>query len=241
MLIMPAIDLLGGACVRLSQGRFDAATKYGDDPLDLAAAFAAAGADWVHVVDLDGAREGRPVQHAALRRIARNSKIKIQCGGGVRQWGDVSALIDAGVARVAVGSAAVERADEVRHWIESFGIERVCCAFDVRPGGAGFEVTVRGWTAATGQALEQAFDRYPPGVLKHALVTDVSRDGVLGGANVELATQIRAMRPDIALQASGGVASLDDIDALRRAGASAAIVGRAFYERRFSLEDALAR
>lgn len=240
MLIVPAIDLLHGACVRLAHGRFDAATKYGDDPLEQAAAFAEAGAEWVHVVDLDGARDGRPVQHATLRRIARDSKIKIQCGGGVRQWGDVSALLDAGVARVVVGSAAIERADEVRHWIESFGIERVCCAFDARPGAAAFEVTVRGWTAASGLSLQQAFDRYPPGALRHALVTDVSRDGVLGGANVALAAQIRALRPDLQLQASGGVGSLGDIEALRDAGAAAAIVGRALYERRFSLEDALA-
>lgn len=240
MLIMPAIDLLDGACVRLALGRFDAATKYNDDPLEQAAAFAAAGAEWVHVVDLDGARDGRPRQHATLRRIARNSKIKIQCGGGVRQWGDVSALLDAGVARVVVGSAAVERADEVRHWMESFGVERICCAFDVRPGEGTFEVTVRGWTASAGLLLQQALDRYPPGALRHVLVTDVSRDGVLSGANVALAAQIRDMRPDLQLQASGGIAALADIAALREAGAGAAIVGRALYEGRFSLEDALA-
>ena len=240
MLIVPAIDLLDGACVRLAHGRFDAATKYGDDPLEQAAVFADAGAQWVHVVDLDGARDGRPRQHATLRRIARSSEIKIQCGGGVRQWGDVSALLDAGVARMVVGSAAVERADEVRHWIESFGVERICCAFDVRPGAETFEVTVRGWTAASGLSLQQALDRYPPGALRHVLVTDVSRDGVLIGANVALAAQIREMRPDLLLQASGGVASLADIAALREAGAAAAIVGRALYEGRFSLEDALA-
>lgn len=240
MLIVPAIDLLDGACVRLSGGRFDEATKYGDDPLEEAEKFAAAGAQWVHVVDLDGARDGRPVQHATLRRIARNTRIKIQCGGGVRQWGDVSALLDAGVARVVVGSAAVERADEVTHWIESFGLERVCCAFDVRPGEGGFEVAVRGWTAASGLSLQQALALYPPDALRHALVTDVARDGDLGGANIELAAQIRALRPDLQLQASGGVASLADIKALREAGAAAVIVGRALYERRFSLEDALA-
>jgi phosphoribosylformimino-5-aminoimidazole carboxamide ribotide isomerase len=241
MLIMPAIDLLGGACVRLSLGRFDAATKYADDPVEQAAAFAAAGAEWLHVVDLDGARDGRPVQHAALRRIAANCKIKIQCGGGVRQWGDVSALLDAGVARVVVGSVALDRRDEVLHWIESFGLDRICCAFDVRPGGDGYDVTVRGWTAASGMTLGQALALYPEGALRHALVTDVSRDGVLRGANIELAARFAGARPDLRLQASGGVASLADLDALRAAGAAAAIVGRAFYERRLSLEDALGR
>ncbi len=240
MLIVPAIDLLGGACVRLSQGRFDAATHYGDDPVEQVAAFAAAGAGWVHIVDLDGARDGRPGQHATLRRIARSAKAKIQCGGGVRQWGDVSALLDAGVSRVVVGSVAVQRSEEVGHWIESFGSERICCAFDVRPAGARLEVVVRGWTAESGKTLQQAFDLYPPGALRHALVTDVSRDGVLSGANVELIAALARARPDLAVQASGGVAALEDIEALRGAGAAAAIVGRAFYERRLTLEDALA-
>ncbi len=240
MLILPAIDLLDGACVRLSQGRFDAATKYGDDPVAQAAAFADAGAEWIHIVDLNGAREGRPVQHATLRRIARNAKVKIQCGGGVRQWGEVSALLDAGASRVVVGSAALQRADEVRHWIESFGLDRVCCAFDARPVGRKLEVVVRGWTAGSGPTLQDALALYPPETLRHVLVTDVSRDGVLSGANVELTASLVRSRPDLAVQASGGVASLLDLEALRVAGAAAAIVGRAFYEREFTLEDALA-
>lgn len=239
MLILPAIDLMDGVCVRLNQGKFDDATAYGD-PREQLQAFAAKGAEWVHIVDLDGARQGRPVQHAALRTLVCEVGVKIQCGGGVRQWAHVQGLLDAGVSRVVVGSVAVQRPDEVRHWIESFGAERICCAFDVRPADGDWEVVIKGWTQDGGRSLLQALALYPEGLLRHVLVTDISRDGMLGGANRELITLLRKARPDLAVQASGGVATLADLEALRAAGASAAIVGRALYERRLTLEDALA-
>lgn len=239
MLILPAIDLMGGVCVRLKQGRFDDVTTYGD-PAEQLAAFADAGAEWVHVVDLDGARAGKPMQTELLRRLAAVARVRIQCGGGVREWGHVQTLIDSGVARVVVGSAALRRPNEVAHWLSSFGPERICCAFDVRRGEGGYEVVVDGWATGGGRSLNQALDAYAPGSLKHILVTDVSRDGILGGPNAELIASIAAARPELAVQASGGVASLSDIAALRTTGAAGAIVGRALYERRFSLEDALA-
>lgn len=239
MLILPAIDMLGGKCVRLSLGNFEDVTFYGN-PMEQLAAFEAKGAQWVHVVDLDGAREGRPVQHEALRGLARSTRLQLQCGGGVRRLEDVQALLDAGVARVVVGSAAVTRAEQVREWISNFGGDRICCAFDVRPAGDGFEVMVKGWAQSGGASLRQALDLYPPGELAHALVTDVSRDGVLTGPNVTLMRTLAASRPDLSVQASGGVSALADLASLREAGAAAAIVGRALYEQRFTLEDALA-
>ena len=239
MLIYPAIDMMGGKCVRLALGKFDEATIYGD-PAAQCDAFAAKGASWVHVVDLDGARLGKPVQHEALANMARRSDVKIQCGGGVRTRQDVERLLDAGVARVVVGSTALKRPDEVREWIERLGVERVCCAFDARPLGDDFEVVVHGWAKSGDVTLSGALARYPAGALKHVLVTDVSRDGVLSGANVELMSLLAGKRADLALQASGGVASLDDLKALQRAGAAGAIVGRALYENCFTLEDALA-
>lgn len=238
MLILPAIDIMDDKCVRLRQGRFDEATVYGD-PVEQAETFAAAGATWIHVVDLEGARAGRPAQLALLRKLAR-VKANIQCGGGVREWGLAQALFDAGVARVVVGSAAVRRPDEVRHWLASFGAERVCCAFDVRRAGSDYEVVVDGWTGGAGLTLTQALSLYEPGTLKHVLVTDVSRDGVMTGPNTELIASIVRARPDLDVQASGGVASLADLAVLREAGAAGAIVGRALYERSFTLEAALA-
>ena len=239
MLIYPALDLREGACVRLLHGRFDAVTNYGDPAAQLDW-FAGAGAQWTHIVDLDGARLGWPAQHELIARLARGTTLKVQSGGGVREREHVQALLDAGVDRVVVGSAAVKRPDEVREWIAEAGIERVCCAFDVRPSGDSWEVAVHGWTASAGRSLFEALALFPPGALKHALVTDVSRDGAMTGPNVELNRELARMRPDICFQASGGVAQLEDISALREAGASGCIVGRALYERRFTLEAALA-
>lgn len=239
MLILPAIDILGGRCVRLSLGKFDDTTTYGD-PLEQLAVFEAAGAAWIHVVDLDGARDGAPAQHETLARLAQNTRVNIQCGGGVRQRNHVQSLLDAGVARVVVGSTAVTRPQEVREWISFFGAERICCAFDVQPANDGFDVRVKGWTQSAGIRLNEALALYPAATLTHVLVTDVSRDGVLSGPNVTLMRTLAAMRPDLRVQASGGVSSLADLEALRTTGAAAAIVGRALYERKFSLETALA-
>ena len=235
MLIIPAIDLIDGRCVRLRQGEFARVTDYGD-PAERIAAFGRAGAKLVHVVDLDGARAGRPVQTGVVRLLAR-AGVPIQCGGGVRTRDDVEALLEAGAARTVVGSMAARAPDTVRDWIAEFGAERICCAFDVR----GDEVKTEGWTSGAGLTLEAALDAYPPGTLRHALVTDIARDGEMTGPNVGLIERIVRLRSDIALQASGGVAALADLGRLREAGAAGAIVGRAIYEGAFTLEDALGR
>lgn len=238
MLILPAIDLRGGACVRLYQGRFDAVTDYGD-PFVRLRAFEHAGAEWVHVVDLDGAKQGAPAQTELITRLAAETKLKVQCGGGVRTRAHAEALLEAGVSRVVVGSIAVRDPAAVRNWIETFGADRMCLAFDVRARDGDWEIAADGWTAGAGRMLSDVLQDYLSAGL-HALVTDISRDGALTGPNVALMQAIRALRPDIRLQASGGVSSLTDLTALRDAGASAAIVGRALYENRFTLEDALA-
>lgn len=239
MLIYPAIDLQNGVAVRLALGDFDKSTQYGD-PLAQLKAYADAGAAWTHVVDLDGAKAGAPAQHDLLRRMARETDMSIQCGGGVREKAHVEALLDAGVARVVVGSAALKRPGDVRDWIKEFGAERICCAFDARPKGDGFEVAVHGWAEGGGVMLTEALAMYPQGALTHTLVTDISRDGILTGSNVAMIRQLAAARPDLQVQASGGVASLTDIPAQREAGAAGIIIGRALYEKMFTLGEALA-
>lgn len=239
MLIYPALDLREGASVRLLHGRFDAVTNYGA-PGDQLAWFKRAGAEWAHIVDLDGAKLGQPAQHDLIGRLAREIDLKIQSGGGVRERAHVEALLEAGVDRVVIGSAAVKRPDEVREWIAKVGIERVCCAFDVRPNGDTWDVAVQGWAESAGRTIFEALDMFPAGTLKHVLATDVSRDGAMTGANVALMRQLVEARPDISFQASGGVARLEDLPALRAVGAAGCIVGRALYEKRFTLEDALA-
>ncbi|MGE0597463.1 MAG: HisA/HisF-related TIM barrel protein [Hyphomonadaceae bacterium] len=239
MLIVPAIDVREGACVRLLQGRFDAVTDYGDPHAQLRR-FAEAGASWVHIVDLDGARLGRPAQSDLIARLAGDTGLNLQCGGGVRARADIEALLNAGVARVVIGSVAVRAPAQARTWIEEFGAERICVALDVRSRGETYAVAADGWVSEGGMSLPEALAEFPPGIIRHALVTDISRDGALSGPNTHLMQQVRAVRPDIQLQASGGVTELADLVALKKLGASAVIVGRALYEKRFTLEAALA-
>lgn len=239
MIVYPAIDLRGGACVRLMHGRFDAVTRYDDDPAARLAAFRAAGADWAHIVDLDGAEAGRAVQHDLIGDLAAAIDIRIQSGGGVRSAEDVQRLLDAGVSRVVVGSLAVSDPDAVSGWLQRFGPDRLTLAIDVKADGDRYVPALKGWTEAASVDLWAALDRYPPGSAKHLLVTDVGRDGALTGPNLDLLAEIRLRRPDLWLQASGGVADLSDLTGARSVGASGTVVGRALYEGRFTLEQAL--
>jgi phosphoribosylformimino-5-aminoimidazole carboxamide ribotide isomerase len=239
MLIIPAIDLIGGRCVRLVQGRFDQPTTYGD-PFEQLAAFEAAGAEWVHIVDLDGARDGERRQTGLVGKLADATRVKIQCGGGVRRSDDLVALFDAGVARAVIGSAAVLKPAEVISWIQEFSADKICCAFDVRIDKTGDAlVATHGWKDDGAISLDEALAQYPPGALKHSLVTDISRDGALSGPNAGMIEDLVGKRGDLSIQASGGVSSLADLSDLKKTGAAAAIVGKALYERRFTLEEAL--
>ena len=240
MIVYPAIDLRDGACVRLMHGRFDQVTRYDDDPAARLATFAAAGATWAHIVDLDGAEAGRAVQHALIGTLAAAVDIRIQSGGGVRSADDVQALLDAGVARVVVGSLAVSQPSTVTDWLARFGADRITLAIDVKADGDRWIPALKGWTEAAEVDLWAALDRYPPGLARHLLVTDVGRDGALTGPNTDLLAEIVRRRPDLKVQASGGVSQLSDLTAARAAGCDGAIVGRAIYEGRFTVAEAVA-
>lgn len=235
MLIYPALDLLDGRAVRLRQGRFDQATIYDSDPATRLAAYAAAGATWAHIVDLDGARAGEPQQHELVGRLASAHPIRIQAGGGVRRPEDVASLLASGVSRVVIGSVAVQQSASVRDWLAEFGADHICLAFDVRDG----HVAIKGWTEASELSLRDALGLYPPGTARHVLITEVSRDGMLEGPDCGLIREIAGQRPDLDIQASGGVSSLADLAQLKAAGAAGAIVGRALFEGAFSLAEAL--
>jgi phosphoribosylformimino-5-aminoimidazole carboxamide ribotide isomerase len=240
MIIYPAIDLRNGVCVRLMHGRFDQVTEYDTVPAARLAAFVAEGATWVHIVDLDGAEAGRAVQHALIGELAGSLSVAIQSGGGVRTLSDVQNLLDAGVSRVVVGSQAVTQPDVVSAWLAEFGPDRLTLAFDVRVGEDGVPVpSLKGWTEAAPVDLWTALDRYPPGTVEHVLITDVGRDGALTGPNLDLLAEVIRRRPDLKVQASGGVSSLEDLKAARAIGCDGAIVGRAIYEGRFSARDAI--
>ena len=239
MLLIPAIDLRGGQCVRLLQGRFDAETVYAQDPLTVLEQYLALGARRIHVVDLDGARDGSQGNRAAIRRIAdRAGRDAIQVGGGVRTRQVAEELFALGVARVVVGSVAVTQPDEVASWIHEFGPERVVLAFDVRLDEAGTpRLATHGWERQTQTSLWDAVERYLPFGLRHVLCTDVAKDGALSGPNVDLYQQCVHRFPGVAWQASGGVSAATDLHALATTGAAAVISGRALLEGRLTAQE----
>jgi len=234
--LYPAIDLRGGRCVRLYQGDYGRETVYGDDPVAQALAFEAEGAAWIHVVDLDAARSGEPVNRPVVAAIAAAVSVPVQTGGGVRDEAAAEALIDAGVARVVLGTAALEQPDLVRRLAPRFP---VAVGLDAR----GREVAVRGWEEGSGRDLLDVAAEFADAGVAALVVTEIGRDGTLEGPDLEgLAAVLAATRIDVI--ASGGVGSLDDLRALdqlsigdrRLAGV---IVGRALYEGAFTLADAL--
>ena len=232
--VIPAIDLKGGQAVRLVQGDFDRATAFGDDPPAVARRWAEAGAARLHVVDLDGSKAGAPAQLDVVRAIVQAVEIPVQLGGGLRSLEHVEAAFDAGVERVILGTAAVEDPAFLDAALARFG-ERIVGGIDARDG----KVAVRGWVDTSEKdALELARDLAGRGV-RTIVYTDIRRDGMLEGANVEgIARMIEAV-PGVAVIASGGVSDLGDLVALAEAGAAGAIVGKALYTGALDLELAI--
>ena len=238
MLLIPAIDVRAGRCVRLYQGDFAAETCYAPDPAQLLRRYQALGARWLHLVDLDGARDGARANAALIATLASLGTLHLQVGGGVRSAQAIGELLDAGVARVVIGSAALERPDEVTTWLGRFGAERLCLAFDVRAeSGAEARVHTHGWTQDSGVSLWAALGRYATGSVRHILCTDIGRDGALTGPNLDLYRTAVARFPDLAWQASGGVRDAADLAALARTGVTAAVSGKALLEERISCEE----
>ena len=242
MILYPAIDLIAGRCVRLAQGDFERETGYAEAPVEALTRFAEAGATWSHIVDLDGARAKEPRQHALLADLAKASPLNLQVAGGVRTPAHVATLLESGVARVVVGSLAVNDPAAFTALLDRFGPDRLTLALDVRIEGEIIDrgnamVATHGWAEGSGQSLDQVLDQFP--TVRHLLVTDISRDGMLTGPNVALIQAIVGWYPAVTLQASGGVASLDDLAILLQSGVDGAIVGKALWEGRFTVAEAL--
>jgi phosphoribosylformimino-5-aminoimidazole carboxamide ribotide isomerase len=235
MILYPAMDLMGGRCVRLAQGRFDDATVYSDDPAQALADFARAGAIWTHVVDLDGARAGEPRQHDLIAKLADDTPLKLQVAGGFREAGQIARMLDAGVGRVVIGSLAVKDPDRVNGFLAQFGGDRITLALDVNIVDGVPMVATAGWTETSRQSLWDIAALYP--AARHLLVTDISRDGMMTGPNAALLEETVERLPQLQVQASGGIASIDDLRDLPTAGA---IVGKALWEGKIKLEEALA-
>lgn len=234
MIIYPAVDLMGGRVVRLKQGRFDSSTVYSDDPAAALRTFRDAGSEWAHIVDLDGAREQIPVQHELIRCLARSAGLKLQVGGGFRTRDQIAAMLDSGVARVVIGSLAVKEPELVSRWLSEFGPERLTLSVDVRMSEGAPVVAVSGWAEPSELALWDVASLYPEA--QHLLLTDIGRDGMLAGPNFDLLDEAIERLPGLRIQASGGVSSIADLERLRTDGA---IVGKAIWEGRVTIEEAL--
>jgi phosphoribosylformimino-5-aminoimidazole carboxamide ribotide isomerase len=239
--VYPAIDVLGGKVVRLRQGDYARETAYDDDPLAVASRCAAQGARWLHLVDLEAARDGGYTLAPLLARIKQRTGLSLQTGGGVRAQADVERLLDAGADRLVVGSLAVRAQQEVMGWLGHFGPERIVVALDARCDQAGaWRPAVHGWTETAHESLDVLVREYAREGMRHLLCTDIGRDGMLTGPNLELYGAVRQWAPDVAVQASGGVRDVADVVAVRALGCAGAVLGKSLLEGRLSLREALA-
>ncbi|MCM2679418.1 1-(5-phosphoribosyl)-5-[(5-phosphoribosylamino)methylideneamino]imidazole-4-carboxamide isomerase [Echinimonas agarilytica] len=239
-MIIPALDLIGGEVVRLYQGDYAQQTTYSFNPVEQFQLYRAAGAEWLHLVDLDGAKDTSARQLTTIAELIDKTDAKIQVGGGIRSEEDVKQLLDIGAQRVVIGSLAVKQPELVAEWMRKYGPEHIVLALDINIDENGNKhVAISGWQESSSMTLEQLIEHYQAAGLKHVLCTDISRDGTLQGSNVELYTEMASKYPNIAWQSSGGIGGLADIADLRPTGVSGVIVGRALLEGKFTAEQAI--
>ena len=238
MILIPAIDLYNGACVRLQQGQFTAVSEYATDPLQVANDFKAEGATELHIVDLNGAKIGSPQQLAIALKIKMASQLVIQLGGGLRSQTAIIAALNSGIDRVVIGSLAATDPDIIFALLNQYGINRFVVAFDVRIDGLP-KIAINGWRDCSDLNLWDRLDLYQryPGL--RLLCTDINRDGMLSGPNLDLYRACIKRYPQLQFQASGGVATLKDLANLNKIGINSVIMGKALYENKFTLKDAL--
>ena len=233
MQVIPAIDLIEGKCVRLTEGKFETKRIYDVDPIDMAKEYEAMGIKKLHLVDLDGARSGQIQNLGVLERIAKQTMLSVDFGGGIKDESDIKAVLEAGAVQVNIGTAALSHKNDFFRWLSDFGAEKIIFSADVRDG----RIAVRGWQEDSGQDLETVLDEYIPQGLQFVTCTDISRDGKLEGPSLSLYKNLVKTFPSCKIIASGGVTDLDDLTALLECGCHGAILGKAIYEKRISLEE----
>lgn len=235
MQLYPAIDIKNGSCVRLTQGLFDNVKVYSDTPADMARLWVSQGASFLHLVDLDGALAGRSVNEEAIGKIVSSVSVPVQLGGGIRSREAVKNMLDLGISRVIIGTKAVENPEFIRDLVAEFGSERIVVGVDAKDG----MVAIEGWekvSSLTASSLCMKMKEYK---VKHIVYTDISKDGMLSGPNVEY-TRTLTEETGLDIIASGGVSSMEDLNNLYRAGIKGAIIGKALYEKRVDLKGAVA-
>lgn len=233
MEIIPAIDIIGGKCVRLTQGDYNQQTTYHDNPVEIAVEFEKAGFSRLHLVDLDGAKKGAVQNMDVLKNIAAQTGLIIDFGGGVKTAATVREVLQSGAAYVTIGSIAVKNRDELLRWFDEFDADKFVLGADV----IGRQIAIHGWTEKTDLDLFGFLESYYRVGIRQVFCTDVSKDGKLQGPSTALYREITKRFPDFYFIASGGVSVINDLDELKLAGCSAAIIGKAIYEGRLSSEE----
>jgi phosphoribosylformimino-5-aminoimidazole carboxamide ribotide isomerase len=231
--IIPAIDLIDGKCVRLSQGDYNQKTIYNENPLEVAKMFEAAGIRRLHLVDLDGAKAKHIVNHKILEEIATNTKLIIDFGGGLKSDEDLEIAFNSGASMVTGGSIAVKQRDTFLKWLEKYGAEKIILGADAKNGN----IAVSGWLETTELPVIEFISEYHKNGILKVISTDISRDGMLSGPAFDLYSEIMETLPKVEIIASGGIATIDDILKLNEMGVPGVIVGKAIYENRITLEE----
>lgn len=233
MIIIPAIDLIDGNCVRLTKGEYDTKKVYSDDPLDMAQRFEESGFQRLHLVDLDGAKVGKVVNLSVLQRICSNTSLKVDFGGGIKSDEDLQKALNAGADQVTIGSLAVKAPEKVKEWITEYGAERIILGADVKER----MIAVSGWLETSNLDLFDFIDSYYELGIRHVLCTDISKDGMLQGPAFDLYIEIMEKYSDLQLIASGGVSGIEDVKQLKANGIPSVVIGKAIYEGRIDLSE----
>ncbi len=236
MQLYPAIDMKGGKCVRLTQGLFDQVKIYSDTPADMARLWVSQGATFLHIVDLDGALAGRSVNEEAIRAIVSSVDVPIQLGGGIRSAEAVQYMLELGITRCIIGTRAVQQPEFIRDLVAQFGAERIVVGVDAKDG----MVAVEGWEKVSSLTARELCMQMKAYGVEHIVYTDISRDGTLTGPNVEATKELTELT-GMDIIASGGMSCMEDLAALHENGIRGAIIGKALYEKKISLPEAVAR
>ena len=230
--LIPAIDLIGGKCVRLTKGEYDSKKVYNEDPVAQAREFEALGFRRLHVVDLDGAKSRHIVNDGVLRSITANTSLKVDFGGGIKTTADIEKAFDAGASMVTVGSVAVTHPELCEQWLTQYGAEKIILGADVRNG----RISINGWKDTSEEELVPFLRTYVEMGIRNVLCTEISKDGTLAGPAIDLYEQIMRQYPHLHLIASGGVSCNEDIISLNSKGIPAVVFGKAYYEGRINIE-----
>jgi phosphoribosylformimino-5-aminoimidazole carboxamide ribotide isomerase len=231
--IIPAIDIIGGKCVRLTQGDYDRLTTYGDDPAEIARGYEAIGVRRLHVVDLDGAKASAPCNLEVLERICRTTSLDVEWGGGIKSEESLSAVLSAGANRAICGSVAVSNPELMDAWIERYGAEHIILGVDIRDG----KVATHGWLKDSGLTLDELMGWYLPCGLSQMICTDISKDGMLQGPDFDFYVALKQSFPTVDVTLSGGISCMADIEKAASLGLHSVIVGKAIYEGKISMKE----